>query len=250
MTLHHPEGRRAGRRGEEPGGPPPPPDPFRAAAAGFFREATGGRLLWTGTAGRRGDPSCVAWGSALAGFSPDLDREGLASLAAALEARFRAAAAHAGLILAPGRTPKPSYRSLESYYRLVKGGSAGGGAGFIPPEELVRRIAEKTRRIFRRQYHCLEEEVLPALAAGGAPLLRPGDWSPAQRDYLAERFLREIYPLLTPLRIEEGEPLPAIESIRLHAAFLLAPGEEVPGEEPSGEDRVSIIRIPGVLERI
>jgi polyphosphate kinase len=125
------------------------------------------------------------------------------------------------------------------------GESAGGGAGAVPPRELVRKIAEKVRRIFYKQYRCLEEELLPALAAGGAELLRPEAWSPAQRDYLEERFIREIYPLLTPLRIEKEEPLPAIESIRLHAAFLL-----VPGEGPPGEERISVIGIPGVLDRL
>jgi polyphosphate kinase len=144
---------------------------------------------------------------------------------------------------------------------LAEGVTTGGEAGAVPPAELVKRIAEKTRNIFHRQYRCLEEELLPALAAGGAGLLRPEAWSPAQRNYLEGLFLREIYPLLTPLRIEEGEPLPAIESIRLHAAFLLVPGEGLRGEEgpgegkgrgegEKGEERISVAGIPGALDRI
>jgi polyphosphate kinase len=56
--------------------------------------------------------------------------------------------------------------------------------------------------------------------------------------------LQEILPLLTPLRIDEEGPLPAIESFRIHAAFLLEK-EGAPEEE-----KISIVRIPSVLDRI
>ncbi|MDR1957377.1 MAG: polyphosphate kinase 1 [Treponema sp.] len=117
----------------------------------------------------------------------------------------------------------------------------------LSPEEQLKAGAAQVRSIIRRQYACLEQEVFPALAQGGLELLRPEAYSPAYRDYLESFFMREIYPILTPLRIEDTVALPAIESFWLYGAFLLAP-ESSGGT--TGIDRISIIRIPPVLDRI
>jgi polyphosphate kinase len=57
--------------------------------------------------------------------------------------------------------------------------------------------------------------------------------------------MREIYPVLTPLRINGDERIPAIESLWLHAAFLLSRDDAQENAE-----FISIIRIPDILERI
>jgi polyphosphate kinase len=132
--------------------------------------------------------------------------------------------------------------------RAYRSGAGADAAGLSPTEEL-KRISGKARSIFSRQYKALKDEVFPALAAGGFPMLRPGHWTGAQREYLESFFAREIYPLLTPLRAGEEDPLPAIESLWIHAAFLLeAPAGSGPSRNPGGE--ISIIRIPGILDRI
>ena len=124
---------------------------------------------------------------------------------------------------------------------------AGGGKDLsgLSPAELLQRISRKVRSIFERQYAALLNEVFPALARGGVSLQRPLYWSKTQRDYLESLFIREIYPLLTPLRIEDEGPLPTIGNYSLYVAFLLGGADLNPGEE-----RISIIHIPPVLERI
>ncbi|MDR3166643.1 MAG: polyphosphate kinase 1 [Treponema sp.] len=144
-------------------------------------------------------------------------------------------------------------------------------ASGLGPEKLLKEISSRVRSVLSRQYDCLLQEIFPALAQGGLELLRPEGYSPAHRDYLESLFMREIYPVLTPLRIEDGGSLPSIESIRLYAAFLLAPesvavpganqgtkpvsGGELPAgiSSPGGaspEDHISIIQIPPALNRI
>ncbi|MDR1566542.1 MAG: polyphosphate kinase 1 [Treponema sp.] len=122
------------------------------------------------------------------------------------------------------------------------------GAGVDPsgqgPAEQLKKVSEKTRSVLSRQYRALKEEVLPDLSRGGLSLVRPGSWSPSQGEYLESLFLREILPLLTPLRAGEEEPLPVVESFRIHAAFLL----EKEGVFEGG--KISIIQIPPALDRI
>jgi polyphosphate kinase len=122
----------------------------------------------------------------------------------------------------------------------------------LSPAEQLREAASKVRSILKRQYDCLEKEVFPALARGGLTLARPETWTLSQMDYLESLFIREIYPVLTPLRVEEGRPLPSIEGISLYAAFLLEPDPAAvqAGEGEAGGERVSVVQIPPVLDRI
>ena len=124
---------------------------------------------------------------------------------------------------------------------------AGGGKDLsgLSPADLLGRISRKARSIFVRQYNALLNEVLPALARGGVSLQRPLYWTAFHRDYLESVFMREIYPLLTPLRIEDEGPLPSIGNYSLYVAFLLD-GEE---SNPGGQ-HISIVQIPPVLDRI
>ena len=133
----------------------------------------------------------------------------------------------------------------------------------ISPETQIRMAAEKIRDIMRRQYRCLEQEIFPALAAGGLELVRPDAYSLAQMDYLESFFVREIHPLLSPLRFpasgEAEEPPPLIGNQSIYAAFLLAAEDggdapeaarAVPGAVPTATEKIAIVQIPPALNRI
>ncbi|MDR1587862.1 MAG: polyphosphate kinase 1 [Treponema sp.] len=144
--------------------------------------------------------------------------------------------------------------------RMIRSGkktaeSAADPSGLGPAEQLGE-ISRRTRSIIKRQYDCLRNEVLPALAGGGLELLRPDSYSLAGMDYLESFFMGNIYPILTPLRIEEGKPLPSIGR-RLNAAFLLEPDSPAEknglpggGEKPAAEHRIVTVQLPSVISRI
>ena len=145
--------------------------------------------------------------------------------------------------------------------------------------EQLKIISEKVHAIIKRQYLCLREEIFPGLAKNGLSLLRPDEWSVPQLDFLDAFFVGQIYPVLTPLRVEDDKPMPFIRSSTLNAAFLLEPentdSEDVKnnaspdkdtlpgalsanalpsGELPSGEllagELKIIIPLPSILERL
>ncbi|MDR1420547.1 MAG: polyphosphate kinase 1 [Treponema sp.] len=101
-------------------------------------------------------------------------------------------------------------------------------------------VSEKVRSIVRRQYECLENEVFPDLAGGGLELVRRDGWTDFQKRYLESFFLGEIFPILTPLRIDET--LPAIDSLSLNCAFLI-------GDE-AGKEYAAMVQIPQSIDRI
>jgi polyphosphate kinase len=75
------------------------------------------------------------------------------------------------------------------------------------------------------QQQRLEEAVLgtlfPALAEHGIRIVGWGDISDADREALAERFRRQIFPVLTPLAVGAGRPFPYISSLSLSLAVVV-----------------------------
>ncbi len=117
--------------------------------------------------------------------------------------------------------------------RAQRAGISGDPSGLSPAEQL-KRISEKVHSINRRLSACFMGEIFPGLAAEGLELVRPDSYTVPQMDYLESFFISQIYPVLTPLRIEEDKPLPLFESRCINAAFLLVSEETAPIGTPAG----------------
>ena len=116
----------------------------------------------------------------------------------------------------------------------------------LTPAQQLKAISEKVHSIINRQYECLRNDIFPGLAKNGLSLLRPDAWSVPQLDFLDSFFVGQIYPVLTPLRLEDGKPTPFIESRYLNAAFLL----ESETEAGAQEELKVIVPLPHALHRI
>jgi polyphosphate kinase len=133
---------------------------------------------------------------------------------------------------------------------------AGAGADQDPaglgPEAQLKAVAEKVRDIVEKQYRCLRDEIFPALEREGLELVKPDKYSLEDMDFLESLFMREIYPVLTPLRFGDDEvDKPMIDTISIHAAFLLeTEAAASPAETGETAEYISIVKIPPVVGRI
>jgi polyphosphate kinase len=129
-----------------------------------------------------------------------------------------------------------------------KDGSTAESARDLGPGETLAAAAAKIRSLLARLYVCLNGEILPALEKGGMLFLRP-PFQAAEEEYLHSFFLRELAPVLTPLRLEK-EP-PQIANGRVYGAFLLRPSHGA-GETdaPAADAPVAVVEIPPVLDRV
>jgi polyphosphate kinase len=110
----------------------------------------------------------------------------------------------------------------------------------LEPAAILEKSAEKIRSILCRLYDSLENDLLPVFAKAGLELVRLADYSDRDAASLESFFVDKIYPLLTPLRLEDE---PSIESKCVYAAFLLQP-------ERGKNETVAIVKIPSIVERI
>jgi polyphosphate kinase len=140
--------------------------------------------------------------------------------------------------------------NLDEFFQVRVAGlksqlDAGLGAvspdGLTPTEQL-REIRSRVEDLLARQDHVFLDEVVPALAAVGIAL---SDWDSLDEDdrqYLDEVFERQIFPVLTPLAVDEGHPFPYISNLSLNLAVTVL-------DPKTSDRRFARVKVPPLLPR-
>jgi polyphosphate kinase len=126
--------------------------------------------------------------------------------------------------------------------KVTAGIPVGSGADRMAPREQVDRISQVVRQMFAEAYSCLREQLTPALVKEGIYLRGPKELSDKQREHLEGVFHREIFPVLTPLAIDQGHPFPHLLNKSLNLAVLL--------QRPKSPEKLfAVVQVPAVLPR-
>ena len=105
--------------------------------------------------------------------------------------------------------------------RQVQRGRSKRSLDGRPPAEELAACREEIRARSRRSSRLMREEIRPALAAAGIPILDCSDLAAEQREHLREHF-RAVLPILTPLAVDAEHPFPFISSQGLNLAIHAA----------------------------
>ena len=103
----------------------------------------------------------------------------------------------------------------------VDAGLTEPGADGRRPIEVLDAIRARVLETDDRHNTCIRDVLRPQLAKHGIEILSCDDVSEEQRENLAERFRRQIFPVLTPLAVGLGRPFPYISNLSLSLAVLL-----------------------------
>jgi polyphosphate kinase len=146
-----------------------------------------------------------------------------------------------------------SCSNLDEFFEIRVSGlkqlqELGGGQlaadGMSIPEQLTA-IHERATRMVEDQYRCLNEQLLPALATQGVPLLGPADWGPEAQEWLEQYFEREVEPVLSPLGLDPARPFPRIQNKSLNFIVRLE------GKDAFNRDsELAIVQAPRSLPRV
>src|SRR4051794_4329155 len=96
--------------------------------------------------------------------------------------------------------------------QMVAGGVVETGADGLLPGEQLSAIATRAQAMVGTLYRNWREEIAPGLNAAGLAILRPQQLSPEQRTFLEGRFRRDVWPVLTPLAVDQGHPFPVLRN--------------------------------------
>jgi polyphosphate kinase len=112
--------------------------------------------------------------------------------------------------------------------------------GMTPSEQLV--LINKTVSTLASDQQAIWRDLRATLSDAGIMLVDGHDFTKAERGWLEDHFLRNIFPLLTPLAIDPAHPFPFIPSLGFTIALQLA-------RVSDGKAMNALIRMPGKIDR-
>jgi polyphosphate kinase len=112
----------------------------------------------------------------------------------------------------------------------------------LTAREALEEIGRRVQELAARQSRLWHRELQPALAEEGIVIGRIDDLTEKELKHLEKRFVRDIFPVLTPLAVGPGQPFPYISGLSLSLAVLLA-------DPDTGEERFARVKVPEGLPR-
>lgn len=128
--------------------------------------------------------------------------------------------------------------------QLKSGVMDAGPDGMLPSEQLAA-ISVRAAAQIAAQERVLLDEVLPALRGQGIQVLHVAELSTEEAEVLRTYFRRQLFPILTPLAIDPGHPVPFIKNRTLNLAIHLLPE----ASEPDSFPLLAVVQVPAILER-
>src|SRR6201988_552109 len=146
-----------------------------------------------------------------------------------------------------------SCSNLDEFFEIRVAGlkqlqELGGGqlaADGMSIQEQLAAIHDRASRLVTDQHRCLNELLLPALAAEGAPCRGGARWGGRGIAWVKEYLEREIEPVLSPLGLDPARPFPRIQNKSLNFIVRLE------GKDAFNRDsELAIVQAPRSLPRV
>jgi polyphosphate kinase len=115
----------------------------------------------------------------------------------------------------------------------------------LGPREQLRRIHSVVASLVEDQFRCWHEQLVPALAEEGIAIVPASQLSPSELNWAKTYFREQVFPVLTPLALDQAHPFPQLGNKTLNiVAHLDNPA--APGSEPL----IAILPVPRILPRL
>jgi polyphosphate kinase len=123
-----------------------------------------------------------------------------------------------------------------------------GEVGELAPDgmtvaEQLNAISARVHDLVQQQTTGLATQLLPKLALQGIMILKPEQLPADALAQLDERFVSEVFPILTPIAIDPGHPFPHVRNKSLNLGVMFA-GD---GQSEAG---FGVVQVPMMLPRL
>src|SRR5690242_17471677 len=110
------------------------------------------------------------------------------------------------------------------------------------PGEQLELIRHEVTSLMEDIYRLWREDLMPELRDAGICILELGELNPQQKMAIDDYFRRIIYPVLTPLAVDQGRPFPHISNLSLNVAAVVSNGD--------GVERFARVKVPDSLPQL
>lgn len=134
---------------------------------------------------------------------------------------------------------------VAGFIQQVDSGITESSFDGLGPREQLRRIHSVVASLVEDQYRCWLEQLVPALAAEGIQFKAADQLSPAELNWVKTYFREQVYPVLTPLAVDQAHPFPQLGNKTLNVVVSL----DNP-DTPDVEGFMAILPVPRILPRL
>ncbi|WP_107838729.1 RNA degradosome polyphosphate kinase [Metasolibacillus meyeri] len=146
--------------------------------------------------------------------------------------------------------------NLDEFFMVRVGGlqdqvragfhKAENKSGLTPKEQLTK-IAERTQALVRRQMEIYRHLIDELLSQENVFIRDLKLLTEEQKQYINELFEETIFPVLTPIAVDAYRPFPTLLGGTQNLLVMLESNSDV---ELENFDKVAIVQVPSVLERV
>jgi polyphosphate kinase len=123
--------------------------------------------------------------------------------------------------------------------------------GELLPAEQLSIIRKRVLPMLEEQSACLRESVLPGLAAEGIRIASYESLSAEEKQSVDDYFMRNVFPVLTPLVVDPAHPFPFISNLSLNIGLMVESlPEHASTRSSEGDARFVRIKVPPLVPRL
>jgi polyphosphate kinase len=129
---------------------------------------------------------------------------------------------------------------VSALLRKIRSGMEDVSPDGLSTAEQLARVRTESAEILAQQAACWTRALKPALAERGIHVLERWDMTPAIEGWLESHFMREVWPVLTPLAFDPGHPFPHISNLSKNLAVVVRHG---------GQTKFARVKLPDIVSR-
>jgi len=122
----------------------------------------------------------------------------------------------------------------------------------MTPGEQLEEIRKRVLPMIEAQTRSLHGEILPQLQASGIHLVAYETLSHPEQVSLRSYFMEKVFPILTPLAVDQSHPFPYISPLSLNLGLIVRAPEGKSAADPKHRHQPRFVRIkvPSVVPRL
>src|SRR5579884_1994896 len=110
------------------------------------------------------------------------------------------------------------------------------------PSEQLELIRQEVTGISSEIYRLWRDDLMPELRDAGIYILELDELNAQQREAIDDYFHRIVYPVLTPLAVDQARPFPHISNLSLNIAATVSNGDD--------QERFARVKVPDSLPQL
>ena len=113
------------------------------------------------------------------------------------------------------------------------------------PQDVLQTLSEQIKLAIEKQYHILNDVLLPTLHKQKVRILHHGDWNKSVATWAEEYFRNQVMPIISPIGLDPAHPFPRLVNKSLN--FIVS----LEGKDAFGRDSgMAIVPAPRSLPRL